>query len=62
MRSQKKHVSITCTNQSYKTQKNLDMRMKWNNIEIRIRDKYIKYKNISYIYECKMADTQFYYN
>lgn len=31
--------------------------MKWNNTEIRIRDKYIKYKNISYIYECKMADT-----
>lgn len=34
------------------------MRMKWNNTETRIiRDKYIKYKNISYIYECKMADT-----
>lgn len=32
-------------------------RMKWNT-EIRIIcDKYTKYKNISYIYACKMADT-----
>lgn len=25
----------------------------------RIRGKYTKYKNISYIYPCKMADTEF---